>query len=307
MSLTEAVPVDSIIVEGRHRKDLGTAAELQELADSIFQIGLLQPIGLDKDNRLVFGQRRLEAIKKLGWKHVLCRRVEFPQELKLIQVEHDENVLRKDFTPTEKVAIVEHFKRLIEGGQIPKDRFSGGVTQQACNLAGTSEATYSRTKEVMESGNPELVKKMDAGDVSVRQAHETVQAKKESSQTERRGPGRPRKDGRPPQKRRQSEPATPIQDQTGADVPPNLRDVFGNSHFQDLAAILTNAARVLESNGAWNKWVTLEHIERARDLAGLVKQLTPHAVHQECGGAGCGRCRHSGFLPKWIVDEQAAA
>ena len=42
----------------RHRKDMG---DLTSLADSIRQLGLLQPIGVTDKFRLVFGERRLRT------------------------------------------------------------------------------------------------------------------------------------------------------------------------------------------------------------------------------------------------------
>jgi ParB family chromosome partitioning protein len=58
------VAVDSIIVGDRHRQDLG---DIDALAVSIEQFGLLQPITVTPDIVLVHGERRLAAIKRLGW------------------------------------------------------------------------------------------------------------------------------------------------------------------------------------------------------------------------------------------------
>src|SRR6516225_7565316 len=52
-TITE-VPRDTIRVGERHRKDMG---DLDALASSVAQEGLLQPIGVTEDNTLVFGER----------------------------------------------------------------------------------------------------------------------------------------------------------------------------------------------------------------------------------------------------------
>ncbi len=57
------IPISDIIIGPRHRKDMG---DLQVLADSIEDQGLLQAIGITEDRELVFGKRRLEAAKKLN-------------------------------------------------------------------------------------------------------------------------------------------------------------------------------------------------------------------------------------------------
>jgi ParB family chromosome partitioning protein len=57
------MPVDKICVGKRHRRDLG---DIAGLAESIEDLGLLHPITVDQDGRLLAGARRLAAYKRLG-------------------------------------------------------------------------------------------------------------------------------------------------------------------------------------------------------------------------------------------------
>ena len=57
--------IDSIVIGVRHRIDLG---DLGPLMKSIQRVGLLQPITITPDGLLVCGRRRLEAIKRMGWR-----------------------------------------------------------------------------------------------------------------------------------------------------------------------------------------------------------------------------------------------
>jgi ParB family transcriptional regulator, chromosome partitioning protein len=59
--------VSSIVVGERHRRDLG---DIDSLAASIQDIGLLHPITIDEDGRLLAGARRLAACKQLGWNEI---------------------------------------------------------------------------------------------------------------------------------------------------------------------------------------------------------------------------------------------
>ncbi|WP_197030353.1 ParB N-terminal domain-containing protein [Phyllobacterium sp. UNC302MFCol5.2] len=59
----DSLPVDAIIVGPRIRNDLG---DIDSLAASIATIGLLHPIVISPDGRLIAGERRLRACKKLG-------------------------------------------------------------------------------------------------------------------------------------------------------------------------------------------------------------------------------------------------
>lgn len=163
--------ITDIKIGERHRNDLG---DISLLAKSIEIQGLLQPIGVTADNVLVFGERRLTACRDiLGWTDIDARIVDVTS---IVEGEHDENELRKDFTPSERVAIaraVEHQLGNRQGQRtelmenIPE--VSGKTTRSvAAEKAGFgNETTYRQAKAVVETGVPELVEKMDAGTVSV--------------------------------------------------------------------------------------------------------------------------------------------
>src|ERR1035437_3651123 len=59
--------IDQIQVGFRYRKDLGG---LWSLADSISEVGLLHPVVVTPEGRLIAGQRRLGACRLLGWPEV---------------------------------------------------------------------------------------------------------------------------------------------------------------------------------------------------------------------------------------------
>jgi ParB family transcriptional regulator, chromosome partitioning protein len=64
---TKTVPIAAIRVGKRHRKDLG---DIRSLARSIQEIGLLHPVVIRPDGKLIAGERRLGALKLLGWTKV---------------------------------------------------------------------------------------------------------------------------------------------------------------------------------------------------------------------------------------------
>lgn len=91
--------IDNIIVGDRVRKDMG---DLATLAASIKQHGLLHPVVVKRDRTLVAGHRRIEAVRHLGWREIPVTVIDVED---LLSAERDENTERKDFTPTEAVAI----------------------------------------------------------------------------------------------------------------------------------------------------------------------------------------------------------
>ena len=89
--------INDIIIKERIRKDLG---DLSLLKKSIEKYGLLHPIIINKNNELVSGERRLTAVKELGWEDidVIVRELSYKEAL---NIELTENTTRKDFNNPE--------------------------------------------------------------------------------------------------------------------------------------------------------------------------------------------------------------
>ena len=64
----DMIRIEDIKIGDRRREDLG---DIEGLAESIRQYGLLAPPVLTDDGTLVAGQRRVEAMKRLGWTETL--------------------------------------------------------------------------------------------------------------------------------------------------------------------------------------------------------------------------------------------
>ena len=45
-------------------------SNIDDLVESIKEVGLLQPLIINKYNQILSGHRRFESIKRLGWKEV---------------------------------------------------------------------------------------------------------------------------------------------------------------------------------------------------------------------------------------------
>lgn len=97
-------PIAEIRIGHRHRRDLG---DVDQLAASIADLGLLQPVVVRPDGQLIAGERRLRAAQLLGWKEIPVSIVDLTE---IARGEYAENTLRKNFTLSEAVAI----KRALE-------------------------------------------------------------------------------------------------------------------------------------------------------------------------------------------------
>lgn len=195
------VQISDIIVKDRYRQDHG---DLGPLAESIKEIGLLQPIGITEDNVLVFGERRLLACEMvLKWTEIDARIVNVTS---IVAGEFAENEMRKAFTPSERLAIAKAVEIELAGRQgrpkvvemvpnrapIPKGEaftekvgnrapFPEGKTRDlAAKASGFSSARQmERAAKVVELGAPAVVEKLDKGEVSISKAADIVNLPKE--------------------------------------------------------------------------------------------------------------------------------
>ena len=86
---------------------------INELARSISEIGLLNPITIDQEHTLVAGLHRLEAAKRLGWTEVECN-VCTLDALQTELAEIDENVVRTELSVIEYGELLERRKEIYE-------------------------------------------------------------------------------------------------------------------------------------------------------------------------------------------------
>ena len=176
--VAEHVRIAEIRVGDRHRKDFG---DLDPLAASIAELGLLQPIGITPDHLLVFGLLRFLVCRdKLGWETIPARVIDLKS---VLEGEFAENALRKDWTVSEKLAIVESLRTYRHGGdrrsdQAPTREDEPLTVDSLAKLVGLGgKDGYGRARSVVERGVPELVGAVDRDEIPVSVAAEMAALK----------------------------------------------------------------------------------------------------------------------------------
>jgi ParB-like chromosome segregation protein Spo0J len=115
--------------------------DLTTLADSIRQEGLLQPIGVTAGLELVFGERRLLAYRDiLKHKTILARVVDVTS---ILAGEYHENEVRKEFTPSERVAIA---RCPVRPGQLRRPPHGAELQQPEALQAGRAVFDHPMTR-----------------------------------------------------------------------------------------------------------------------------------------------------------------
>lgn len=185
--------VDRIVVDGRYRRDLG---DVTPLADSIAKVGLLHPVVVTSDLRLIAGQRRLEAVRSLGWREVDVRIADnLDAAVELLAAERDENTCRKDMTASELFSLGQALEdlerpkareRQAHGETAPGRNASGHATgsvepretrEVVGDALGVSGTTYQRLKHIGQRASEgdedatAILEAIDRGDESIGGGH----------------------------------------------------------------------------------------------------------------------------------------
>ncbi|MFW9969282.1 MAG: ParB N-terminal domain-containing protein [Candidatus Odinarchaeota archaeon] len=186
------IKIQDIKIENRIRKDYGN---IEELARSIKEHGLLQPIVITPDKMLIAGERRLKAIQMLGLNEInaIIKTAEDREEQLLCEIE--ENEQRKEFTTSERIMYgleleqIQAIKAKKSQGKRTdltlssnedkvKNAHDGRTDKIVGEKVGMSESGYFRAKKVVDSGNEEIIKKMDNKEIGINTAYEIVKGKR---------------------------------------------------------------------------------------------------------------------------------
>lgn len=164
------IEVSSITVrrDERQRREL---KDVEALAASIKSRGLIHPILITREEHiLVAGERRLAAVKALGWTHVACQFQDEIGENTLRILELEENTRRQDLTWQEQCKAIEDY----HNSQRALDpTWSQERTAEALNLGLSTVTSKLAVVEEMKK-NPEVEKmgKLSVAQNFVRRQHE---------------------------------------------------------------------------------------------------------------------------------------
>lgn len=151
------IPVSSIIIdrENRQRREL---TGIDELAKSIADNGLINPIVVTRENVLVAGERRLTAHKQLGFDLIAVQYMDDLDEEQLQIIELEENIRREELVWQDHVQAVSRFHDL----RAKKAAADGQTWSQEATAAelGMSQANIAKhllVKKAMDLGIKDVI------------------------------------------------------------------------------------------------------------------------------------------------------
>ena len=196
--INRVVPISSIKVANRIRKEFG---DIDSLAEDIRENGLINPVTLTPDGKLLAGERRLRAVKTLGWNTVDARVVENSDDMRRLRIEISENEHRKEFTFSEKMAYAELLHKqydaeakanslanLKNGDSSSVSRDTVGRTNEriASEVGIGSAVTLSRAEYVSDHATPEMIAALDAEQLSINAAYKQLKELARKAEEENR-------------------------------------------------------------------------------------------------------------------------
>ena len=158
--------ISDIIIGSRFRKDLGN---VEDLCKSIQKVGLLHPVVVNEENKLIAGQRRIEAFKKLGHTEIPVTVLNLKA---ILNGEIDENINRKSFATREKYHIYERLEpmyRQQEGAKLAPEVESGKTRDKIAKVLDVSHGNLAKIVNVVRAAEEypalfgDLPEKVDAG------------------------------------------------------------------------------------------------------------------------------------------------
>ena len=149
---------------------------LEELKDSIEENGLLEPITITKSKMVISGHRRLEALTQLGYETCECRITYFENttiatiELNRYRFKTETEIVR------EAEILKEEYSKRIKKGRPLKGENRVGKSETITDVSKSLGVSSTKLKKLLSIKNyePELLKKIDMGIVSVEGAYQKV-------------------------------------------------------------------------------------------------------------------------------------
>ena len=184
------IEIKKIKIKDRIRKDFGN---IQELADDIRENGLINPPVITPDTyELITGERRIRAMKLLGYQQIEVRPMAVKDAEHQLNLEISENEARKDFSKAERIDYARRLERIeslkaekrMKAGKVdPMETFPQGTTRDvvASKLGIGSGKQYEKEKFIVDNKDsltPEDFADWDEGKLSTNKAFQKIKEEK---------------------------------------------------------------------------------------------------------------------------------
>lgn len=167
-------------------EEIYTLSNIDDLVQSIQDVGLLSPLVIDKSNQVISGNRRLAAIRKIGWTKVDVEVAELcDEDVVPLLIHHNKQRVKStreilnEYRALEKIYGVGQGKRTdldrtighLAKGESARDKIAGKV--------GVSSRQMGRLLFI-DKKDPDFIKHIDEGTLTIHQAYLALQKRVQS-------------------------------------------------------------------------------------------------------------------------------
>lgn len=159
-------------------KEIYDLSSIEELMDSISQVGLLQPLIIDTNNQIISGNRRFESIKRLGWEEVDVTEREVKEgEEELLLIHYNKQRIKSFKELINEYLILDKHYRKGQGKRTDLTSVKsnqGSSRDIVSNELGISSSQLRRLVFIYRN-KPEYIELLDKGILTVNQSYLQIQ------------------------------------------------------------------------------------------------------------------------------------
>ena len=142
-------------------------SQREALMEYIKKRGLVKPLVINTENFLLAGHARFQICKELKYVTVPVQRVQFASAKDEEEYLILDNLLSRDISPIEQAKAGMHIEHLKDKYQ----RTGNPLRNVVAKSLGLSHFQYVKAKAILMSGEPELIARVDRGEVTVNRAY----------------------------------------------------------------------------------------------------------------------------------------
>lgn len=161
-------------------EEIYSPSDLSDLELSIQENGQLEPIVINTKGDIISGHRRYYSIRRLGWKECEVRVVDYDNEV-ISLIEHNRHRVKSvmDINNEYRILEKEFKKRLGSQGSRTDLKHKGNQFNTMVEISKTIGVGTTKLKQIKSIYNyePELLERVNKGELSVYQAYKEVQSK----------------------------------------------------------------------------------------------------------------------------------
>jgi site-specific DNA-methyltransferase (adenine-specific) len=159
-------------------QDIYDLSSIEELMDSISEVGLLQPLIIDQHHQIISGNRRFESLKRLGWESVeVHQRFMEEGEEELLLIHYNKQRIKSFKELINEYLILDKYYRKGQGKRTDLTSVKsnkGSSRDLVSNELGISSSQLRRLVFIYKN-KPEYIELLDKGILTINQSYLQIQ------------------------------------------------------------------------------------------------------------------------------------